>query len=286
MQHHLRHEQQERRQLVGHALRGVEVPGVERYQLLTLYAVGYVEIVGTDRVTFKADAEDLRLHAVLHMGVFRGEYPVEGLFEQLTVLHTVDGDVLTAVVHPKVHDARIVLTFSHLLGNGPATFGVLHPEVADALVGIGQRQVAALGVREGGGVEVELHAVLGSPLHPALEVARFHLVAVDKLPAEVAVYLVQAQAVLAGYVRRGLQDVLAQLVYVAGLAGIVARGLYAAGERAARLEAGHVVGLPAMQGKGCALQGVHSLVRIDAQGGIAFLGQFVSVDNELFFHDV
>ena len=79
----------------------------------------------------------------------------------------------------------------------------------------------------------------------------FHLVAVDELAAELAVDFVEVQAVLAGNERLGLEDVGTQFLDVAGLAGVVARGLDAAREVAALvLEARHVVRLPAVERKG------------------------------------
>ena len=78
-----------------------------------------------------------------------------------------------------------------------------------------------------------------------------HPVAVDEFTAEFAVDLVEVQAVFARDERLGLEDVGAQLLDVAGLAGVVARGLDAAREVAALvLEARHVVRLPAVEREG------------------------------------
>lgn len=60
-----------------------------------------------------------------------------------------------------------------------------------------------------------------------------HLVAVDRLAAELAVDLVQVQAVRTGDERLGLKDVGTQLPDVAGFARVVARGLDAARKVAA-----------------------------------------------------
>ena len=51
-------------------------------------------------------------------------------------------------MHPEVHDTRIALRLTHFLGNGTTTLCVLNPEVAYAFVGICQRKIAALWVRE------------------------------------------------------------------------------------------------------------------------------------------
>ena len=145
--------------------------------------------------------------------------------QQLAVEHAVHRKVFRAVVHPEVHDRGVALRLAHLFGNGAAALGVFHPEVPDSGVGVGQREIAALGVRERRRVEVELHAVLFRPLDPALEMPGLHLVAVDRLAAELAVDLVQVQAVRTGDERLGLKDVGTQLPDVAGFARVVARGL-------------------------------------------------------------
>ena len=74
----------------------------------------------------------------------------------------------------------------------------------------------------------------------------------NKFVAELAVGLVQIQAKAAAQQRCHLVDVLSQFVYVAGLPGVVAGGLYAARGSLIALEAYHVVGLPAVQGDRCA----------------------------------
>ena len=75
---------------------------------------------------------------------------------------------------------------------------MLNPEITYALVGIRQRQVTALRVRERCGVEVETHVSLLCPLHPSLEVLRSNLVAVNKLSAKLTVDLVEVEAIGSG----------------------------------------------------------------------------------------
>ena len=218
------------------------------------------------------------------MCIFLREDGIERFLQQFAVFHAVHRDVLAAVVHPEVHDAGVALALSHLFGNGAAAAGVFNPEVADALVRVGEGEVARFGMGEGGGVEVELHVVLLCPLHPAFEVAGLHLVAVHELSAEFPVDFVQAQAMASGNEGRGFKDVGPQLLDVARPSGIVAGGLDAAGQCAARLEAGHVVGLPAVKREGDALQGVQNLVCGDAQCGIAFACHVVGLLNQSVFH--
>ena len=221
-------------------------------------------------VAFQTDAEELSLEAVLHAVELLLHDFVERGGEQFAVLLALHGHVLAAVVHPDVHDAGVALCLAHRVGNVAAALGVLYPEVAYALVRVGEGEVAALGVREGCGVEVELHAVLLGPLHPALEVFHLDLVAVDELASEVAVYLVQVQAVLSCQQSLDELDVLAHLVDVAGTAGIVSCGLYAARERFVPLEAHHVVGLPAVQRDLLLLQVGYCLVCVYSDCGVAF----------------
>ena len=72
---------------------------------------------------------------------------------------------------------------------------MLYPEITYALVGIRQRQVTALRVRERCGVEVETHVSLLCPLHPSLEVLRSNLVAVNKLSAKLTINLVEVETI-------------------------------------------------------------------------------------------
>ena len=68
-------------------------------------------------------------------------------------------------------------------------------------------------------------------------------------------------------------EVGAHLVDGAGATRVVARGLDAAREASLALEAHHVVGLPAVQRDGGLLEGGDGLVGVDAEGGVAFLGE-------------
>ena len=284
MEHDLRAEEQERGNLVIDILGRMVVAGVEGRNDVVLGAVGEIEVAGAHRVAFKTDAEKLRLEAVLHMGIRLREDFVEGFLQQLTVLHPVDSEVLAAVMDPDVQDAGIALAASHHVRNGPAALRVLDPEGTDLRIRIGQGEVAALRVGEGGGIEIQLHPLFGSPLHPALEMFGADLVTVDELAAELAVDLMQVEPVSAGYQGGCHLDVGTEFFDVPGLAGIVAGGLDAAGEGAGVLEAGYVVGLPAMEGNLDVLQLFQGRIGVDAQGGIALFCDFVRLEDELLFH--
>ena len=161
---------------------------------------------------------------------------------------------------------------------------MLNPEVADFLVRVGKGEVATLGVRERGGVEVELHVVLLAPLHPALEVLNAYLVAVNELAAEFSVGLVQVQTECTGEHGLYFLDVLTQFVDVAGLARIVTCGLDTTGSCHVALETYYVVGLPAVERDRSLLQQLDSLVCINTQSGIALLCYFIILFNLFCIH--
>ena len=74
--------------------------------------------------------------------------------------------ILAAIVYPEVHDTGVALCLTHGVGDVAATFGVLYPELADALIGVRESETARLRMREAGRVEVE-HGVVGlSPVYP------------------------------------------------------------------------------------------------------------------------
>ena len=287
VEHQLGHELQQGAHLVGWRLGGVVMACVDGGNLAVLGGIGRVEVVAAYGEALQADAEDLALDAVLHVGFLLGKNLVERVLQQFAVEVVVDADVLATVVYPEVHDAGVVLRTAHSVGNVAATACVLNPEVAYALVGVGKAEVAALGVREGGAVEVELRVVLPAPLHPALEVLGGDFVAIHDLAAEVAVDFVEVQAMGAGDEALGLEDVGTQFVDVARLARIVACGLDAPAEGAClHFEAGDVVGLPAMHAKVEVLHLAKDGFGVDAQLSIALTGYFVGFTYELFFHKI
>ena len=115
--------------------------------------------------------------------------------------------------------------------------------------------------------------------------AGLHLVAVHELTAEVAINLVEVQAVVASEQALGEGHVRTYLFYVAGASRIIARGLNAAAQGFVALETHHIVGLPAVQADRGLLQLCDGLVGIDAEGGIALAGDFIGFQNQIFFHE-
>jgi hypothetical protein len=103
-------------------------------------------------------------------------------------------------------------------------------------------------MREAGGIEIQADAERLGPVNPVLEMLRLDFVAVHLLAAELAVEGVEIEPVRAGNERQRLLGVGAEFLGRAGLAGIIAGGHDAAGERAAEIfKTAHVVALPAVQ---------------------------------------
>ncbi len=284
MQHDLRRKKKQGRNLVGDALRQMEMARVERHDLILLRAVAQVEIIGTDRITFQTDTEQFRLDTILHVLILRCKNLVERLFQYLTVFETAGGNFLAAVMNPEVHDTGIILVFTHLFADPAAAFRMFDPEIADRIVGIRQRQIAALRMRERSAVEIQLHPVLFRPLHPALKMSRFHFVTVNLPALEIAIYFMQVQTVFTGDQRSRFQDIGTNFVDRAGTSRIVARHLDSARQRTSLvLETAHVVRLPTMHRKRNLLQFVHCIPCIHTDSCIAFSSCLIRLSDNVFF---
>ena len=114
------------------------VSGVDGRNLTVLRCVGRVEIVGADSEALKTDAEDLSLNAVFHIVLLHGKNLVERVFEKAAIEVVVDGNILAAVVHPKVHYARVSLRLANHIGNFTAAPRMLNPEITYSLVRVGE----------------------------------------------------------------------------------------------------------------------------------------------------
>jgi len=284
VQHDLRCKKKQGRNLVGDTFRQMEMARVERHNLILLRTVAQVKIIGTDRITFQTDAEQFCLDTILHVLIFSCKNLVERLFQYLTIFETAGGNFFTAVVNPQVHNTGIVLVFAHLLADPAAAFRMFDPEIADRIVGIRQRQVAALRMRKRSAVEIQFHPVLFRPLHPALKMSRFHFVTVDLLALEVAIYFMQVQAVFTGDQRSCFQDIGPHFVDRAGTSRVVTRHLDSARQRTSLvLETAHIVRLPAMHRKRYLLQFVHCLPCIHTDSCIAFSSCLIRLSDNVFF---
>ena len=262
----------------------MEVTGIKRNDFLVLRCIANIEIVRTYRIAFQTDTEYLRFDTVLHVLVFSSEDLVERILQQSTVLHAVHGDVLATVVYPQVHDTRVALALTHFFGNGTTMLGMFNPEITDAFIRIGQGQVTRLRMRERSGIEVQLHVVFGCPLHPAFEVFRFYLITIHKLASKVTIDFMQVQTMITRNQRSRLQNVGTEFIDIASLARIVTGRLDTTGQFASRFKAGHIICLPAMQGKLDTLQLFQYFFYIYTDGRITFHSQFIRLSNVLFVH--
>ena len=135
-------------------------------------------------------------------------------------------------------------------------------------------------MREEGGIKVYPHAAFLCEPYPLFKVARLYLVAVGELAVfEYGVARVKIELLSAGHEACGEVEVLHQLLGRARLAGVVAGGLYSAGERLFRVEARNVVALPAVDGNRRAAERFYSFFGVNAEGSIYLSCAFVSGHN-------
>ena len=232
----------------------------------------------SDGKALQTDTEDLTFETILHHGLFLLEDLIERLLEEMTVHHVVHTLVLTAVVYPKIHDTGVILCLAHGIGNVTATLGVLDPEIADSLIGIGQRKVAALGVREAGAVEIQLGVVGLGPVDPTLEVFYGHFVTVNNLALEIAIDFMQVQTVVSGNEAHGFEDIRTQFVDITGCTGEIARTLDAATEGTGlHFESFYIIGLPTMKGEVEVLHLFQYFLGINSDFRVALLGYGISL---------
>ena len=285
MEHQLGYKVEQCRNLVCRALCGVIVTCVNCRNLAVLCSICGIEVVGTYGEALQADTEQLALDAVFHILLVLCKNLVQGVLEQAAVQHMVHRDILATVVHPYIQDTGVALSLTHCVGDVTAALGVLDPEVADTLVGIGEGEVATLRVGERSGVEVQFGIVFLTPLYPTLEIIYSHLVAIHNLALEIAVNLVQIQAVGTGNQALGLEHIGAQFIYNAGCTGIIAGGLDTAREGAClHFKTLYVICLPAVHREVEILELLQDFVGVDAYFGVTFFGQFVGLDYLAFFH--
>ena len=158
-----------------------------------------------------------------------------------------------------------------------------HPESAHFLLRGGEGEVVLHhGMAEEGGVEVDAQTVFTGELDPRIEVMGLDLVAVHLLAGgEDGVAGVQADALFAGHEAHGLDKVRLQFLEGAGAAGVVARGLDAAGKgAAAAFKADDVVALPAVDADGHVLQGGEGCFHIHAPRLVALLRALVALAHD------
>ena len=161
--------------------------------------------------------------------VFRGKYFIQRLLQNLAVLQAVSWDFFASIVNPQVHDAGVVLEFSHLLTDPTAAFGVFYPETADRFIRIRQCQVPALRVGERGAVKIQLQSVFFRPLHPTGEMLGLNFVAVHHFALEVPINGMKIETMLAWNEACDFDCVGSHFINRAGTSGIIASHLDASG---------------------------------------------------------
>ena len=164
-----------------------------------LHAITYTEFIRTHCIAFQTDTEYFRFQTVLHFFIFRSKNPVERVFKQFTVFHTVYRNILATVVYPKIHDTRIALdnvpSLPQWHGNvwyvQSRNHGCLYPDWL---------KTSYHGFRMWERVELKSSFIPFSAalLHPAFKMFHFHLVTVNKRTAEITVNFMQIQAMFAG----------------------------------------------------------------------------------------
>jgi hypothetical protein len=188
-------------------------------------------------------------------------------------------------VNPKIHYTGRTLVNAHSLGNSPATFSMFNPELTDFFFGARQGERFTFGMRERGGVEIQLHFIFFGPLHPACKMFGFQLVAFNKFPLKITVNGVKTQAMFPGYKRGSFFNICPQFINIPGLAGIISGGLNTAGQLSVGIfKSTDIIGLPTMQRQGYFLEFIQSGIDIDTKSCIAFPGNFICLLNEFFFY--
>ena len=188
-------------------------------------------------------------------------------------------------MYPQIHDTRITLALTHLFCNSTATLCMLYPEVTNTFIRIRKGKITTLRMRERSGIEIQLHIIFSCPLYPTFEVSRFYLVTVNKFATEVTIDFMKIQAVSSRNIAGCFQYVLSQFFHITSLARIVSGSLNASGQCTLCFKSGYIICLPAMQGEGNLLQGVHCFLYIYADSCVTFFCHFIGFLNQFFFHD-
>src|SRR5574344_2451015 len=97
-------------------------------------------------------------------------------------------------------------------------------------------------------IEVELHIILLSPVHPCLEITCIYLITVYEFIFEITISLVQIKTKSTREQTLYLLDILTDLVNIASTAWIVTCRLNTTRQSFITFKAHHVISLPAMQG--------------------------------------
>ena len=266
----------------------MEVARVQGVAQAVLDGVAQGILVAGHGVALHANAEQLALQAAEHVVLgdgLVGEDLIQGRGHAVAIALGVHAGVLVAVGHPVVDGAGLAQLLGEGLADLAAALAVLDPELAHVRLGAGQGEVAVHHrMGEVGGVEVQADAALLGPVQPVAELGDGVRVAIHLPVALLGVAGVQVELGGSGDHGAGEVDVRAQLVGGAGAARVVAGGLDAAVQAVGAIEADHVVALPAVHGHRHGVGALHRGLNVHADGGVGFLGIFITLQNVLLVH--
>ena len=274
-------EQEHGTDLVGDKFRRVIVTVVHERGDMAGIDIVRAELCRADGVGFQTNAEDLGLDARENLCLVIRDR--QDLIHRLRVAaaggEAVCRVILIAVGNPEVDDAGLAGFFGEILRNGHAALAVFDPEFADRLIrGRESQTVLDHGVGEERRVKVDAEAALFGIGDPAGKMLRLDGVAVGELATfKNSVACMQIQFLFARRQAQNFVKVRHQLLGRGSLAGIVASGLDAAGERLLRVKADDVVALPAVNGDGYVFQCFQYGLGIDTERGVAFFCKCISV---------
>ena len=118
----------------------MEVAGVEEAEDVVLQGVAHVELMGSDRVGFHPDSEDLGFHGYVRVLAVEGDGEdfVEGFFEPFAGAAAGGGNFFKAIGDPDVARGFLAEGFAELPGDLDGVLAMLHPIRAN--FGVGGRE--------------------------------------------------------------------------------------------------------------------------------------------------
>lgn len=264
----------------------MEVPRIQTDQSLASNSVGEIELVGSDRIALRADAEKLALNCDLVMAAIGGaENLIERGLQSLPRSKPVGGRVFVSIRNPDVHDRRAAQFGAHMLADPATGDAVVDPELANGAIGMAERKVLrAPWMRKAGGVEIEPKILLSRPVNPTLEMRRLDGITLHA-PFGFEIDSVKIEAMPAGNERKRNFKIGTEFRRSACTARIIARGLDPARQIGIGiLEAENIVTLPALDRNRNGIQDGQYGVRADALLRKPLSREFVSVPDSLFRH--
>lgn len=283
VQRDFREKRQQRGYFIAHQLGRMIVPVVHERDAAVRVQGGIAQgkLRAAHGVALHPDAEHLALHTGLDLGKVErlGQYLVDGRPVPHSRAQPVGGNVLKPVPGPDVHRADLPQLLRQILADTDTRLAMLHPKAAGFLIGRGQGQRVAPGMREKRRVKIRAKSVLPAKRDPRGKVLRLQTVPIHPFPrCEDGVGCVQIQLLRPRTEPKRFGKIRHQLLRRSRPPGIVAGRLDAAGQRLIRVgvKAPHVVPLPAVQGHGDGFQLLQRGLRIHADGRILCLSLLIA----------